>query len=186
MWLTHSDIGGYTSLFDNTRTKELFLRWMEMAMFTPVMRTHEGNRPDTNFQYYEDEDTMDQMARMVDIYTMLKPYTKELVKENSQTGVPVQRPLFIHYENDAQTYDIQYEYLFGRDMLVAPVYLEDQKEWQVYLPEDNWVHLWTGKEYAGGSITVDAPIGYTPAFYRKDSAFAELFENIREKYGVTR
>lgn len=184
--LTHSDIGGYTSLFDNTRTKELFLRWMEMAMFTPVMRTHEGNRPDTNFQYYEDEDTMDQMARMVDIYTMLKPYTKELVKENSQTGVPVQRPLFIHYENDAKTYDIQYEYLFGRDMLVAPVYLEDQKEWQVYLPEDNWVHLWTGKEYAGGSITVDAPIGYTPAFYRKDSAFAELFENIREKYGVTR
>lgn len=184
--LTHSDIGGYTSLFDNTRTKELFLRWMEMAMFTPVMRTHEGNRPDTNFQYYEDEDTMDQMARMVDIYTMLKPYTKELVKENSQTGVPVQRPLFIHYETDAKTYDIQYEYLFGRDMLVAPVYLEDQKEWQVYLPEDNWVHLWTGKEYAGGSITVDAPIGYTPAFYRKDSAFAELFENIREKYGVTR
>lgn len=184
--LTHSDIGGYTSLFDNTRTKELFLRWMEMAMFTPVMRTHEGNRPDTNFQYYEDEDTMDQMARMVDIYTMLKPYTKELVKENSQTGVPVQRPLFIHYENDAKTYDIQYEYLFGRDMLVAPVYLEDQKEWQVYLPEDNWVHLWTGKEYAGGSITVDAPIGYTPAFYRKDSVFAELFENIREKYGVTR
>lgn len=184
--LTHSDIGGYTSLFGNTRTKELFLRWMEMAMFTPVMRTHEGNRPDTNFQYYEDEDTMDQMARLVDIYTMLKPYTKELVKENSQTGVPVQRPLFLHYEEDAKTYDIQYEYLFGRDMLVAPVYLSEQSEWQVYLPEDQWIHLWTGKEYAGGDITVDAPIGYTPAFYRKDSAYAELFESIREKYGVTR
>ena len=78
--LTHSDIGGYTSLFDNTRTKELFLRWAEMAMFTPVMRTHEGNRPETNFQYYDDEDAMEQLARLVDIYTMLAPYTKALVK----------------------------------------------------------------------------------------------------------
>jgi len=47
--------------FDNTRTKELFLRWAEMAMFTPFMRTHEGNRPDTNFQYYDDEDTMERL-----------------------------------------------------------------------------------------------------------------------------
>ena len=48
--LNHCDIGGYTSLFDNCRTKEVFLRWAEMAAFMPVMRTHEGNRPDTNFQ----------------------------------------------------------------------------------------------------------------------------------------
>ncbi len=184
--LTHSDIGGYTSLFDNARTKELFLRWSEMAMFTPVMRTHEGNRPDTNFQYYEDEDTMEQLARLVDIYTMLKPYTKELVRENAQAGVPVQRPLFMHYEEDQKAYDIQYEYLFGCDMLIAPVYLADQSEWSVYLPKDKWVHLWTGKEYNGGDVIVEAPIGYTPAFYRKDSAYAALFETIREKYGVTK
>lgn len=49
-------------------------------MFTPVMRTHEGNRPETNFQYYDDEDAMEQLARLVDIYTMLAPYTKALVK----------------------------------------------------------------------------------------------------------
>lgn len=109
--LTHSDIGGYTSLFDNTRTKELFLRWAEMAMFTPFMRTHEGNRPDTNFQYYDDEDTMERLARLVDVYTMLAPYTKTLVEENADSGHPVQRPLFMHYESDAKAYDIQYEYL---------------------------------------------------------------------------
>ena len=182
--LTHSDIGGYTSLFDNTRTKELFLRWAEMAMFTPFMRTHEGNRPDTNFQYYDDEDTMDQLARLVDIYTMLAPYTKELVKENAQSGHPVQRPLFMHYENDKKAYDIQYEYLFGKDMLVAPVYESEKHNWEVYLPEDEWIHLWTGKEYQGGTVTVAAELGYTPAFYRKDSKYAELFSEIREKYGV--
>lgn len=182
--LTHSDIGGYTSLFGNTRTKELFLRWAEMAMFTPVMRTHEGNRPEENFQYYEDEDTMEQFARMTDIYTMLKPYTKDLVKENSMTGVPVQRPLFLHYENDEKAYDIQFEYLFGKDMLIAPVYESEKTSWQVYLPEDQWVHLWTGREYTGGEVTVEAPIGYTPAFYRKDSEYAEVFEAVRAKYGV--
>lgn len=181
--LTHSDIGGYTSLFDNTRNKELFLRWSEMAMFTPIMRTHEGNRPDTNFQYYEDEDTMDRLARLVDIYTMLAPYTKSLVAENAKKGVPVQRPLFIHYEEDSKTYDIQYEYLFGRDMLIAPVYLPEQETWKVYLPEDEWVHMWTGKRYKGGEVEVEAKLGDTPAFYRKGSAFEELFQRIQEKYG---
>lgn len=182
--LSHSDIGGYTSLFENTRNKELFLRWSEMAMFTPVMRTHEGNRPDTNFQYYDDEDTMEKLARLVDIYTMLSPYTKDLVKENSESGIPVQRPLFIHYEEDKKAYDIQYEYLFGRDVLVAPVYLENQDKWNVYLPEDKWIHFWTGKEYNGGEIEVEAKIGYTPAFYRKGSSYEEIFKSITEKYGA--
>ena len=182
--LTHSDIGGYTSLFDNTRTKELLLRWAEMAMFTPFMRTHEGNRPDTNFQYYDDEDTMERLARLVDVYTMLAPYTKTLVEENADSGHPVQRPLFMHYESDEKAYDIQYEYLFGRDMLIAPVYEQDKHEWDVYLPQDEWVHLWTGEEYHGGEITVSAELGYTPAFYRKNSEFADIFEEIREKYGV--
>ena len=61
--LNHSDIGGYTSLFGNVRDKELFLRWAESAVFTPVMRTHEGNRPDDCFQYYDDADCMKELAR---------------------------------------------------------------------------------------------------------------------------
>ena len=182
--LTHSDIGGYTSLFGNCRSKELFLRWAEMAAFTPVMRTHEGNRPDENFQYYNDEDTMIRLARITDIYTMLSVYIKDLVKENSLKGIPVQRPLFLHYEDDKKSYDIKYEYLLGRDMLVAPVYSKDMNKWEVYLPEDNWVHLWTGNEYTGGEVTVNSELGYTPAFYRKGSKYEDLFKEIRNKYGV--
>jgi len=82
----------------------------------------------------------------------------------------------MHYESDAKAYDIQYEYLFGRDMLIAPVYEQDKHEWDVYLPQDEWVHLWTGEEYHGGAITVSAELGYTPAFYRKNSEFADIFE----------
>lgn len=181
--LSHSDIGGYTSLFGNTRTKELFLRWAEMAAFTPMMRTHEGNRPEENFQYYEDEDCMKQLARLVDVYTMLAPYMKTLVAENADRGIPVQRPLFLHNEEDARCYEIQYEYLLGEEMLVAPVYLADQAERSLYLPGGRWIHLWTGTEYGGGDVTVPAPMGDTPVFYKADSEWAPLFEEIRKKHG---
>lgn len=182
--LHHSDIGGYTSLFDNCRTKELFQRWTEMAAFTPVMRTHECNRPDTNFQYYDDGDTMEMFARMTDIHIALKPYIQAAVAENAEKGIPAQRPLFMHYEADEAAYDIQTEYLFGRDLLVAPVYLEGEVSRTVYLTDDEWVHLWSGKVYGKGSVSVDAPIGYPPVFYRKASEFAGLFESIRNDYGL--
>ena len=181
--LTHSDIGGYTSLFGNTRTKEVFLRWAEMAAFTPVMRTHEGNRPEENFQYYDDEDCMERLARLVDFYTMLAPYMKTLVAENAKRGIPVQRPLFLHNEDDEACYNIQYEYLLGEDVLVAPVYLAEKESWEVYLPEGQWIHFWTGEEYGKGTHQVPAPLGDTPAFYRKDSQYAALFEEIRKKHG---
>ena len=183
--ISHSDIGGYTSLYDNTRTKELFLRWAEMAVFTPVMRTHEGNRPDTNFQYYDDDDTMDRLARLTKIHTMLLPYTMELVRENAAKGIPVQRPLFLHAEEDENTYDLSYEYFYGKDVLVAPVYQADKTDWEAYLPAGTWVHFWSGETYEGQShVKVDAPLGQTPAFYRKGCEHEKLFAEITKKYGI--
>lgn len=181
--INHCDIGGYTSLFDNCRTEEVFLRWAEMAAFMPVMRTHEGNRPDTNFQYYDDPDCMRQLARLVDVYTMLAPYTRTLVAENAAKGTPVQRPLFLHYEEDPRAYTEQFEYLYGRDLLVAPVWQADITEWEVYLPEGEWIHLWSGETYSGGAHKVAAPVGDIPVFYRKGSDWTPLFEDIRHKYG---
>ncbi|WP_210610369.1 alpha-glucosidase [Priestia flexa] len=176
--LHHSDIGGYTSLHGNKRSKELLLRWTEMAAFTPFMRTHEGNRPDDCFQFDGDDETLEHLAKMTTVYTTLAPYTKTLVKENADRGIPVQRPLFMHYEQDQKAYDIQYQYLYGQDLLVAPVHQGLQTKWDVYLPEDDWVHLWSGKEYQGGEVSVEAPIGYPPVFYRKSSEWKALFEKI--------
>lgn len=178
--LSHSDIGGYTSLFGNRRTKELFLRWAEMAVFTPVMRTHEGNRPDENFQIYDDEDALKQFARLAKIHVALKPYLQQLVEENTTRGLPVQRPLFVHYPEDRSAYHIQTEYLFGRELLVAPVLEKEVFKWRVYLPQDSWVHLWSGAEFDGGEHLVDAPIGYPPVFYRKESEYKRLFRGLAE------
>ena len=126
---------------------------------------------------------MELLAKQVQIHVDLKPYIKDAVEEYTRTGVPAQRPLFMHYEEDARGYDIQNEYLLGRDLLVAPVYESGAEEWSLYLPEDQWVHLWTGEEYAGGDVTVKAPVGQIPVFYRKDSKYCALFESIRQKYG---
>ncbi|TDL31188.1 alpha-glucosidase [Jeotgalibacillus sp. S-D1] len=182
--LHHSDIGGYTSLHGNKRTKELLLRWLELAAFTPVMRSHEGNRPDDNFQYDQDEETMNCFARMTKIHVELAPYLKKLVKTNTEKGIPVQRPLFMEYEDDEKTYDIQYQYMLGEDVLVAPVYEQSRTSWSVYLPDDEWVHLWSGEQYRGGTYEVKASLGEPPVFYRKDSSFKDLFKHIQDNYAL--
>lgn len=176
--LHHSDIGGYTTLFDMKRTKELFMRWVEMSAFSPVMRTHEGNRPDTNWQFDSDEETLLHFARMSNIYKMLSPYIEQQVMENSKKGIPVMRPLFLHYEKDEMSYIAKYQFLMGRDLLVAPVYEENKCTRELYLPKDEWGHLWTEKEYRGGEIEVEAPIGFPPVFYRKSSPYIKLFKEI--------
>jgi len=177
----HSDIGGYTSLFGNVRTPELLMRWAEMAGFTPVMRSHEGNRPRDNVQIDQDPEVLAHFARMTRIYVHLAPYLKTLSKEAATRGLPVQRPLFLHYEHDLKTYAIQDSYLYGPDLLVAPVWHAAQVERAVYLPEGaDWVHVWSGEEFSGGQeATVASPIGCPPVFYRKSAAFAEMFEGLR-------
>ncbi|WP_173915433.1 alpha-glucosidase [Halobacillus sp. Marseille-Q1614] len=182
--LHHSDIGGYTSLHGNKRSKELLLRWVELAAFTPVMRSHEGNRPSDCIQYDEDDETMKSFARMTDIHVELAPYLKDVVKTNAEHGIPVQRPLFMEYEEDEKAYDIQYQYMLGSDIMVAPVYEEGMDTWTAYLPEDEWVHLWSGKQFSGGNAEVEARIGEPPVFYRKKSPYNQLFRDIQANYSL--
>ncbi len=178
--VSHSDIGGYTTLYGNVRTEEVFMRWAEMAAFSPVMRTHESNRPDESFQFYQSEKAVTHFAHMVKHYLRLVPYLKTLVDEAIKDGIPVQRPLMLHYENDQTTWNIHDEYLYGQDLLIAPVHKSGLLHWRLYLPMgETWIHIWSGKEYSGGSwIEVPAPIGEIPAFYRKGSSYSELFKSL--------
>jgi alpha-glucosidase len=154
------------------------MRWVEMAAFTPVMRTHEGNRPKDNFQFDQDDEALQHLAKFVSIYVGLKSYIQDVVNQCANLGFPCQRPLFMHYEDDPQCYDLQYQYLFGEDILVAPVHQENMEEWLVYLPNDEWVHLFTKEQFIGGWHTISAPIGKPAVFYRKKSSFSQLFNNL--------
>ncbi|MES0867797.1 alpha-glucosidase [Pseudovibrio sp. SCP19] len=171
----HSDVGGYTTLHGMKRTKELMMRWIDFCAFTPMMRSHEGNRPGDNHQFDTDDETLFHLGRMSRVFASMKPYLKAEIAENTKAGIPVMRPLFMHYEQDETAYDIQFQYLLGRDVMVAPVYNKEETVWKLYLPEDDWVHAWSGQAFKGGWVTVDAPLGEPPVFYRKSSEYADLF-----------
>lgn len=167
--LAHSDIGGYTTFGKMARTEELYMRWCEMNAFTPVMRGHEGNNPDLNAQFDASDRVLDHKARMSRIHLALKPYIKDAVKYNAETGTGVIRPLFFYYD-EKDAYTESYEYLLGRDILVAPVIRPGTSIREVYLPEDEWVEFFTGEEFKGGHYSIKAPLGRPPVFYRKKAS----------------
>ncbi|MBE7009377.1 MAG: alpha-glucosidase [Ruminococcaceae bacterium] len=174
-----SDAGGYTTLFDLKRDEELLERWLEFACFTPVMRTHEGNRPDSNVQLYDNERTLAAAARWSRIHTALLPYLRACVRENAEHSAPVMRPLFWAAPEAKEAWQRErYSYLLGGDVLVCPVVEPNCTQRAVWLPEGEWVHLWSGERYHGGAHDVPAPMGRPPVFYRAESAYRELFRDI--------
>ena len=175
---SHSDVGGYTSLFGNVRTEELMLRWLELAAFSPVMRTHEGNRPDDNLQIDSTPALIASFVRWSRVHAMLAPYVARLAAEAQASGLPAQRALFLHYPDDRETFTIQDQFLYGADLMVAPVIEAGAEMRKVYLPGETWRHLWSGQDYGPGWHDVAAPIGEPPVFIRPGSAFAPLFAEI--------
>ena len=167
--LTHSDVGGYTTILNMTRGRELLLRWEEMNAFSPLYRFHEGNQPSRNAQFDTDDGLLRQLSLCSRLYAALAGYLRGLAEENAARGVPVMRPLFYHYDED-WAYTEETEYLLGRDVLVAPILREDADSRVCRLPEDDWIHVVTGQRCAPGTHEVSAPIGSPAVFARRSSA----------------
>jgi sulfoquinovosidase len=190
--LEHSDIGGYTAidnlLFKYHRSKELLLRWIELGAFTTVFRTHEGNIPEVNHQIYSDRETLTHFTRFAKIYAGWKPYRMDLVKAASETGLPVLRHPFIHYSNDPEVSGLEYQFMVGPELMVAPVLDPGEDSVEVYFPAGRWVHLWTGERYGspqrGVNETVPAPVGEPAVFYKEDSAEGTRFREELERGGL--
>ena len=186
--LEHPDIGGYTAidnpLLEYHRSRELLWRWIELGAFTTVFRTHEGNIPEVNHQIYSDEETLLHFARFAKVYAAWKPYRMKLIEEASQKGLPVIRHPFIHYPHDPEVLGLDYQYMVGAELMVAPVLDPDRDAIDVYLPAGAWVHLWTGSRYGssqrGVYETVQAPLGEPAVFYKEDSEEGTRF---REELG---
>lgn len=175
---SHSDVGGYTSLHGNVRTEELMQRWYELGAFTPVMRTHEGNRPDVNHQIDSTPELLAGFVRWSRVHAAISPWVRHLCNEATTTSLPAQRALFLHYPDDRETFTIQDQYLYGADLMVAPVIEEGAVTRDVYLPEGEWIHVWSGERFFSGRHVVNAPIGSPPVFWRDGSEFADLFAGL--------
>ena len=173
MSFNHSDIGGYVSFCMRPfvcikRDRELLLRWMELNAFGIVFRTHLGLKPEIAHQIDHDIPTIKAFSKWSKVFKELKEYRKIFLKNASETGVPVIRPLFFEYPDDQNTYQIDNQYMLGTDLLVAPVLKRNAKSRKVYFPKGTWQHYFTKKviQTSGEFRKVAAPIGL-PAVYRK-------------------
>ena len=147
------DIGGFVQ----SCPEELYSRWLPFGFLTSHTRIH--GAPPTEPWFYSNE-FMDGFRRSAEMKYRLMPYILDQSRECTQTGLPMLRALLIAYPDDPVVWQIEDQYLFGSDMMVAPLF-ESGSERLVYLPVDRWVDYQSGKTYEPGWHRIAA--GQIPA-----------------------
>ena len=190
-WFT-TDMGGFhDGVIDSDEFKELLARWCAFSTFLPVMRNHGDRSLGTpsgketittaagehrspsgadNEPWSYGPETEAMFRKYIRVREAMRPYTRELFEAAHTDGQPLVRGLFYEFPSDAAAADVADEYMFGPDLLVAPVVEPGVSSREVYLPGGvgvTWTDLRDGAEYAGGSrVSVAAPIDSVPVFAR--------------------
>jgi alpha-D-xyloside xylohydrolase len=162
-------IGGFVGRDRGERFHELMVRWYQYGVFCPVFRTH-GHRPN-NEAWNLGGDSYRHVRAAMFLRERLRPYVMKQMALASAKGIPPMRPVFFDFERgDPKTAEIEDQFLFGPDLLVAPITRFEQRSRQVYLPAGtDWTDAWTGKKLKGGqTIEADAPIEHIPVYLRGD------------------
>lgn len=179
------DLGGYLASRDpdNNPDTEIFLRGAEMACFSVCMQTHGKVRRPYDFE----EETIDVYRLYCNLHEALVPYLYEQGKVATTSGMPLMRHLFLTHPDDETVYAIDDEYFLGEALLCAPV-LDGKTSRDIYLPDGEYVGLFDGKDYVGGTwlYDYDCPLTQTPVFVKKehlsdvlDTCLGEAREMIR-------
>ncbi len=172
--LCHSDIAGFITFGKLTRDKALWIRWLQMSAFSPLMRSHATPRPDANVQFDFDAEIIAQTALFTNIHKLLAPYLQHIIKNEAGIGIPAIRPIFYNYPQEAELYGKELSYMLGADLFVAPSFTTNSKIGQLVLPKDNWVCLFSGKDADKCSFSTDK----IAVLYRKESVFANTFATV--------
>lgn len=192
-WWT-TDIGGFHGgNINDPEFKELMIRWFQYAAFSPILRMHGDRQPHKKPLGYDGggqcesgaeneiwsygEEAQEIFMKYLNIRENLREYISDLFKETHEVGAPIMRPVFYDYPDDKMSWEVDNQYMFGSELLVAPViYYKDRKR-EVYLPKGNdWVDINTKTVYEGGkTIVVDAPLESIPVFCKKGSIIQNKF-----------
>jgi alpha-glucosidase len=158
-----ADIGGFAV----GATPELYTRWLEAGVFYPYCRTHvEWGAPNQEPWSYGDR-IEDINRNSIELRYRLLPYLYNAYRQAALTGLPIMRALLLDYPDDKRAIDQESEFLFGDDLLVAPVVDSDRDQREVYLPRGVWYDHWTDRRYEGPTrVNVDAPLDRIPMFVR--------------------
>ncbi len=170
-WTT--DAGGFfrpEGQYTDPAYHERFLRWLQFATFSPLMRVH-GYETDTEPWRYGTE-VEDETRQYLNLRYRMLPYIYSEAAAVTFQGSTLMRPLVMDFSQDQQALNQKYEYMFGPAFLVAPVLKPGAKRWPVYAPNTRggWYDYWTGKGItAGTTAIVDAPIEKLPLLVRAGS-----------------
>ncbi|MBE6827653.1 MAG: hypothetical protein E7514_03435 [Ruminococcaceae bacterium] len=185
----NTDIGGFWGA-DTTSDefRELIVRWFQFGVFSPVMRVH-GNRNrhgekkrdvkepsgDPNEIWSFGESNFPILKDLVLLRERLRPYIGKQMQIASEKGYPVMRPMFFDWPDDEVCYTLGEQYMFGDDILFAPIVNRGQTEKQVYLPEGSWIRTGTNEKYAPGLHTVSAKTDEFIAFVKEGADVLNCF-----------
>lgn len=164
--LAGADIGGFAL----SPSPELYTRWLEAGIFYPYCRTHTeyGSRNQEPWSYGNRLESINR--RSIELRYRLLPYLYNAFRESTETGLPVMRALLLEYPDDPSAVGQNEEFLFGDDLLVAPVVKDGEDEWNVYLPRGDWYDFRNDHLVAGpANVTVEAPLDRIPIFVRAGS-----------------
>ncbi len=186
-WWT-TDIGGFHSGdVRDPKFRELLVRWFEWGTFCPVMRLHGARNPHIDHVNSRGEAILNEGApnevwsygpeledifvRYIRLREKMRPYVRELMRQAHEEGTPVIRPMFYEFPDESVCWELKDQYMFGGDVLAAPIVYEDTYERQVYLPKGaSWTLLYDGTVYQGGrTVTVPAQIAQIPVCLRDGS-----------------
>ncbi len=180
-WWT-TDIGGfYGGDPGDAAYREVFLRWFQYGAFCPLFRLHGFREPMTrlpilmggpNEVWSYGEEAYGILKDFLFLRERLRPYIMVQMRAASAKGTPPMRPLFYDFPNDDAAYAVDDEFMFGPDLLVAPVLSAGVRQRAVYLPAGTtWKDAWTGQTYATGGQTIraDAPLERIPLFLRGEA-----------------
>jgi oligosaccharide 4-alpha-D-glucosyltransferase len=160
----HSDVGGFTG---GTHDAELYTRWVQFGVFSPVFRPHGAEIPTEPTSY--DQTTQQIVRDFINLRYSLLPYNYSLAFENSLKGIPLARPMNFS-ETTAALQNLDSQYLWGSNMLIAPVFTMGQTQREVVLPSGKWVDFWTDQEKSGNqAITATFNREKIPVYVRSGS-----------------
>ncbi|MHA4808625.1 TIM-barrel domain-containing protein [Flavitalea flava] len=170
------DISGYCGDIKNyPAMAELYTRWLQFGVFNPLSRAHhEGDNAAEPWLFGKASE--DACRAAIELKYQLFPYIYTYARVAHDKGLPLMRALLLEYPDDPEAVKADGEFLFGKELLVAPVVEKGAVTKKVYLPKGEWIGFKDGqfngvqKYYTGGQwVTVDAPLSVTPLFVRRGS-----------------